>query len=61
MAEIEKTVRRRVNVSQTVKGIKTWEATVEITNGTEAELLNASDDLVLELEKRYPAQIEGGK
>ena len=51
---LDKSIRRRINISTSVKGVKTFEATVEITNGSLPEILSASDDLVLELEKRYP-------
>ena len=50
----ERTIRRRINISTSVKGVKTFEATVEITNGSLPEILSESDALVLELEKRYP-------
>ena len=51
---MEKTIRRRVNVSTSVKGIHTFEATVEIENGTEEEVLEKSDALVKALDLRYP-------
>jgi len=53
---MEKTYRQRVNVSTSVKGIKTFDCTVEITDGEAdvSELLTKSDALVAELEKRYP-------
>lgn len=47
--------RKRVNVSTSVKGIKTYDCTVEGINVTEAELLEASDSLVRQLDQRYPA------
>ena len=51
--------RTRVNVSTSVKGIKTWDCTVEEVSDnippTQREIvLNASDALVEELDKRYP-------
>ena len=55
MPEIENKKRYRVNVSTTAKGIKTWECTVEI-EGDQAtlwEILEESDKLVAELDKRY--------
>ena len=55
---MEKTIRRRVNVSTSVKGIHTFEATIEIENGTQEELLSESDRLVEQLDKRYPPQIK---
>ena len=53
--ELEKSVRRRVNVSTSVKGIKTYDCTVDILNGTEEEVLALSDSLVRALDSRYPA------
>ena len=56
--ETEKSLRYRINISTSVKGVKTWEATVDGTNYTEAEILECSDSLVKALEGRYPAVIE---
>ena len=50
-------VRYRVNVSTSVKGIKTYECTVDCEGCTMPEVLEASDKLVAELDKRYPPQI----
>ncbi len=62
--------RYRVNVSTSVKGIKTYDCTVEVTeNANEDEqattpeslnelILEESDALVAELDKRYPAPKE---
>ena len=50
--------RRRINVSTSVKGVKTFDATVEIIDGTNEEILIESDALVAELDKRYPPVIE---
>ena len=55
---IEVSKRYRVNVSTSVKGIKTYECTVDITGGTEDEVLEASDSLVSQLDKRYPATVD---
>lgn len=63
---MEKHVRHRVSVSTSVKGVKTFDCTAEVTytgentedwNGIDgkAESLAASDALVGELDKRYPA------
>jgi hypothetical protein len=52
--EIQKGIRYRVNVSTSVKGVKTWDCTVDIENGTMEETLKDSDRLVWELEQRYP-------
>ena len=51
--------RTRVNVSTSVKGIKTWDCTVEEISDnippTQKDIvLSASDALVAELDKRYP-------
>ena len=51
---VEKSLRYRVNVSTSVKGIKTWECTTEGTGYTMEEVLERSDALVAELERRYP-------
>ena len=59
--ELEKSIRRRVNISTSVKGIKTFDCTVDILNGTEEEVLAESDSLVAKLDKRYPPTIEGVK
>lgn len=55
----ERSLRYRVNVSTSVKGIKTWDCTVDGTGYTKQEVLKESDELVSELEKRYPAPKEG--
>ena len=49
--------RIRVNVSTSVKGIKTFDATVEMTGeGVTKEMVLAEHDaLVQELDQRYPA------
>ena len=54
---MEKTIRQRVGVSTSVKGIKTFDCTVEITGDVvhRNEVLVISDALVAELDKRYPA------
>lgn len=54
----EKSIRHRVNVSTSVKGVKTFEATVEGVNHTREEILAESDKLVAELEKRYPPVVD---
>jgi len=53
--EENKSLRYRVNVSTSVKGVKTWDCTVDGTNYEQDEVLAKSDVLVAELEKRYPA------
>lgn len=52
--EVQKSIRYRVNVSTSVKGVKTWDCTTEIENGTMDEVLMESDLLVQALEHRYP-------
>ena len=46
--------RFRINVSTSVKGIKTYDCTVEV-HGNMDEALSMSDTLIAELDKRYPA------
>jgi len=53
--EINKTQDRiRINVSTSVKGIKTYDCTIEV-HGNMDEALSMSDTLIAELDKRYPA------
>jgi hypothetical protein len=59
MAEETYKKRVRINVSTSVKGIKTWDATIEMIDTPKEEVLSESDALVAELDKRYPAQTEG--
>ena len=61
MASFEKSLRYRVNVSTSVKGVKTWDCTVDGEGFTQPEILSLSDSFVAELERRYPAQIEEPK
>ena len=56
----ERSLRHRVNVSISVKGIKTWDCTTDGTNLGMEEVLAESDKLVTELMKRYPV-VEDGK
>ena len=54
--------RIRVNVSTSVKGIKTWEATIEITAGLELAwqaVLDESSALTAALDAKYPAPTDG--
>ncbi len=53
--EVTKSLRYRVNVSTSVKGIKTFDCTVDGEGFTMDEVLTESDKLVAELVKRYPA------
>ena len=59
--EDERSLRYRVNVSTSVKGIKTWDCTVDGTGYGKEIILTESDLLVKELEKRYPFSIEEKK
>ncbi len=52
--EVEKSIRYRINVSTSVKGVKTWDCTVDVEGCEMQTALNHSDALVEELEKRYP-------
>ena len=54
MAEVTKSLRYRVNVSTSVKGVKTWECTVDGEGYSQREVLLESDQLVASLESRYP-------
>ena len=56
--EVTKSLRYRVNVSTSVKGVKTFECTVDGEGFTMDEVLAESDKLVAELMKRYPAPLE---
>ncbi len=57
--EIQKSLRYRVNVKETAKREKYWECTVDGTEFTMEEVLAESDKLVVELDKRYPPNLEG--
>ncbi len=57
--EVTKSLRYRVNVSTSVKGVKTWDCTVDGEGFTQDEVLAESDELVKKLEDRYPIQLEG--
>ena len=52
--EVEKSLRYRVNVSQTSTGKKGFDCTVEGTGYEMTEILSKSDELVKALESRYP-------
>jgi len=56
--EAEKSLRRRIGVSVSVKGIITWDCTVEGTGYPEEEVLKESKSLVAELKKEYPVKVE---
>lgn len=52
--EVSKSLRYRINVATSVKGVKTWECTIDGTDFPMDVILTESDVLVAELEKRYP-------
>ncbi len=70
--EVQKSIRYRVNISTSVKGVKTWDCTVEYNHDYDSPniinispldasrdmefTLGESDKLVKELEKRYPKE-----
>lgn len=56
--EATKSLRYRVNISTSVKGIKTFECTVDGTEYSMEEILTKSDELVAKPEKRYPPTLE---
>ena len=51
---IEVKVRYRIAISTSVKGIKTFDCTVDAEGLTQEEVLKRSDALVKELDARYP-------
>ena len=58
MPEIEHSLRYRINVSTSVKGVKTFDCTVDGLGFSMEEVLAESDKLVAELQKRYPIEME---
>jgi hypothetical protein len=52
-----KTMRRRINVTRGMTGKISYDCTVEAEGYTEADVLEASDRLVTQLEARYPAEV----
>ncbi len=61
MPEVNRSVRYRINVSTSVKGVKTWDCTVDIEGFTMEEVLAESDYLVAKLDNRYPPEIPNKK
>jgi len=63
---MEITRRYRVSVSTSVKGVKTWDCTVEVNTDlnempeakVREKILSESDALVAELDRRYPPVVE---
>ena len=56
MPEITKSIRYRINVSTSVKGVKTWDCTCDAEGYEMFHVLQESDALVDALEKRYPPE-----
>ena len=56
MMEVSK--RYRINISTSVKGIKTYDCTVDMTNSSMEEVVAESDKLVAILDKKYPPNID---
>lgn len=56
--EETKSKRYRIQISTTSKGLKSYEAVVDMTGFTQEEVLTESDNLVKELDSRYPPQVE---
>ena len=52
--EETKKLRRRTNISTSVKGIKTFEVTIDSEGYTEEEHLAQLDSLVTQMENRCP-------
>lgn len=56
MTMIEQPKQRiRINVGTSVKGVHTFDVTVEMVDATPEEVLAESDRLVVELDRKYPA------
>ena len=53
--------RIRIEVSTSVKGVKTYSCTIELVDSTNEEVLAESDALVKALDARYPPVIEEPK
>ena len=53
--EQAKSLRRRVNVSISTRGQRTWDTTVDGVGYTREEILAESDAMVRAMEARYPA------
>lgn len=55
---MEKSIRYRINISTSVKGVKTYECTVDAENYEMSDVIRKSDELVAILDKKYPSLIE---
>ena len=54
MTTVETKIRYRIAVSTSVRGIKTFDCTIDAEGLTQEEVLKRSDALVKELDSRYP-------
>jgi len=54
MTTVDRKIRYRIAISTSVRGIKTFDCTVDAEGLTQEEILKRSDDLVKELDARYP-------
>ena len=55
--QTEPSYRYRINISRSVKGVFTFDCTVEGTDAPMEEVLQKSDDLRKELVARYPSEL----
>jgi hypothetical protein len=55
MTTVDVKIRYRINVSTSVKGIKTYDVTVDVEGLPMQEVLARSDELIKEMDARYPA------
>lgn len=53
-ASDNRSLRYRINIAISVKGQKTWEVTCDGQGYTMEEILERSDEIVKQLELRYP-------
>jgi hypothetical protein len=51
---IKRSIRYRVNISISTKGQKTWDCTCDAEGYEMKDVLDESDKLVAELDRRYP-------
>lgn len=54
MPEVNYKKRTRINVSTSVKGVKTYDVTLEMLDEDDEVVLAAHDKLVKALDERYP-------
>ena len=54
MTTVDRKIRYRIAISTSVRGIKTFDCTVDAEGLTQEEILKRSDELVKELDSRYP-------